>query len=325
MSLATRYLGLDLDHPILPGASPLVDDPGSLRQLQDAGAPAIVMYSLFEEQVAAERFVDVYEPTLARAIEAGAGDGTFRAGPDRYLDGVRRARDATGLPIIGSLNGASLGGWTEYAALIEDAGASALELNVYELPGDPDVPGAEIEDRCVELVREVRGQVRIPLAVKLSPFYTALPALARRLADAGADALVLFNRFFEPDLDPDGRVATRRLTLSDPSELALRLRWIAILSGRVDLALSCSGGVDDAIDVVRALMAGATTVQTVSALMRHGPGHLATLRDGLDRWLEERGIDGLGAVRGCMDRTRIRDAAAYERANYVATLQQEPE
>lgn len=325
MDLSTRYLGLDLEHPILPGASPLVDDDGAVRALQDAGAPAIVMYSLFEEQVAAERFVDVYEPPLARALGTPTGDGTFRSGPDGYLERIRRIREVTGLPVIGSLNGTSLGGWVEYAGLIESAGAAALELNVYDLPGDPAVDGADIEKRCVELVREIRGRVGVPLSVKLSPYYTSLPALARRLREAGAQALVLFNRFFQPDIDVEARTVQRRLTLSVPAELLLRLRWLAILSGRVDVDLSCTGGVEGERDVVKALMAGATTVQTVSSLLRHGPGQLAKLRDGLARWLADRDLDGVQTIRGCMNLERSPDPAAYERANYVSTLQGDPD
>ena len=325
MDLRTRYLGLELAHPFLPGASPLADDLDGVRRLEDGGAAAIVLRSLFEEQITRDAArtahdLEAHTHSFAEASSFFPAAAELRFGPDQYLEHVAAVKAAVGVPVIASLNGVSVAGWTEHARLIEQAGADALELNVYQLAADADESEADVEHRTALLVTEMRRQIRIPLAVKLSPFHSSMLFLAGRLAEAGADGLVLFNRFYQPDIDLDTLDVVPRLQLSDPSELLLRLRWLAILSGRVELDLAASGGVHGPTDAIKALMTGATVVQMVSALLRHGPGHLGRVRDELGRWLEEREYDSLAQLRGSMNLARCPDPAAYERGNYMRVL-----
>ena len=326
MDLTTKYLGLTLKNPLLPGASPMVDYLDNVRRLEDAGAPAIVMHSLFEEQIAMEaqaemRDVDAHEFSFAEAATFLPASDEFALGPDRYLEQIGKIRDAVGLPVIASLNGVTPGGWTHYAKLIEDAGASALELNVYYLPTDPERSGAEIEAQVVDVLRAVKAKVGIPVAVKLSPYFSALPHFARQLEEAGANGLVLFNRFYQPDLDTEELDVSTTLKLSDPYELRLRLRWLAILSASLRLDLSASGGVHSGLDAIKAIMAGATTVQMVSALLRNGPGHFRAIADFVSQWLEEHEYTGLDQLRGSMNLKTCPHPAAFERANYMKILQ----
>ena len=322
MDLRTRYLGLDLAHPIVVGASPLVDDLDVVRRLEDGGAAAIVMHSLFEEQIAgdpAQAGAEAGEPTVADPLRPDPTE--FRLGPDRYLDQLLAVKQAVGVPVIASLNGTTLGYWLEAAKLIEQAGADALELNVYRLATDPQRTAEEVEFETLEMVRAVRAEVRLPLAVKLSPFYTSLAHFADRLAAAGADGLVLFNRLYQPDLDVERGTVERALHLSDSAELLLRLRWLAILRGRVHVALAASGGVHTVTDVIKALMAGADAIQVVSVLLREGPGATGRLKAELARWLAAHGHDQLDAVRGSLSLERCADPSIYERANYTQLLQ----
>ena len=325
MDLRTRYLGLELDHPFMPGASPLVDDLGTVRRLEDAGASAIVMHSLFEEQLTGEREQTLRaaeaETGFAEATSFFPGASEFRLGPVEYLEQLRRIKAAVAVPVIASLNGVTVSGWLEHAALIEQAGADALELNVYQVVTNGDEDAATVEGRTLEIVSEVRRRVKIPLAVKLSPFHSALTHFARALEDAGANGAVLFNRFYQPDIDPEALEVLPRLVLSDPGELLLRLRWLAVLSGRVHLDLACSGGVHGILDGVKAILAGAAAVQTVSAILRHGPGQLTALRDGVAEWFESHGYDSVTQARGSMNLVRCPDPAAFERGNYVRVLQ----
>jgi len=326
VDLTTRYLGFDLPHPFMPGASPLVDDMDHVRRLEDAGASAIVMHSLFEEQIRKEEvatFVhtEMHGQSFAEALTFFPPPDHYALGPHEYLDHVRRIKAAVSLPVIASLNGSSPGGWVEYATLIEQAGADALELNVYALETEAGVTGAQVEARSLEVIRAVRGAIRIPMAVKLSPFYTSLAHFTQRVAAAGADALVLFNRFYQPDIDPESLQVSRRLELSHPSELPLRLRWLAILSGRLRTSLAVSGGVHSAQDAVKAVMAGADAVQVVSALLRRGIGELRRLREETATWLEEHEYDSLAQARGSMSLASCPDPAVYERANYMMILQ----
>jgi dihydroorotate dehydrogenase (fumarate) len=325
MDLRTRYLGFTLEHPLIPGASPLVDNLDTVRRLEDAGAPMIVMHSLFEEQLTREQVA------MGRAIEAGDetyAEATsylprridFTLGPDQYLEQIRRIKASVRVPVVGSLNGTSEGGWLSYAQLIQQAGADALELNLYELATRFAESAAEVEDRAVRIAEQVRRSVTIPVAVKLSPFYTALPHFARRLEGAGADGLVLFNRFYQPDYDLE-YLELKSVVLSSSAELQLRLRWVAILSERIKPSLAITGGVHQVEDVVKAVMAGAHAVQVVSALLQQGPSHLRTLRDGLARWLDERDYESLGQMQGSMNLTRCPDPRLYERTNYVKLLQ----
>ena len=325
MNLTTTYLGFALPHPLMPGASPLVDDLDTVRCLEDAGAAAIVMHSLFEEQIVAEEHAADqqagHEESFGEALSYLPAPPAFALGPDRYLEQLRRIREMVAVPVIASLNGVTASGWLEYARLLEQAGASALELNVYRVPTDPAEDAAAVEARVLDVFRAVRAAVRLPLAVKLSPFYSALPHLARALDALGADGLVLFNRFYQPDIDPEALDVVPALQLSDPSELRLRLRWLAILHGRVRPSLAASGGVHTGLDALKAVLAGAHAVQMVSALLRHGPERLAVVRTALERWLEEHEYDSLAQAQGSMSLLRCPDPAAFERANYLRVLQ----
>ena len=328
MDLSTTYLGLPLSSPLMPGASPLAADMDTVKRLEDAGASAIVMHSLFEEQitgepVAAMSYIDDYP-------DAGADDAApsyfprhtnFRCGPDEYLDQLQRIKQAVSVPVIASLNGSTPGGWTEYARLLQDGGADALELNVYHVATDLFETSAAVEGRVLEAAALIRRAVTIPVAVKLSPFYSSLPNLARQLDDLGVDGLVLFNRFYQPDLDLNAMSAVARLYTSRSSDLLLRLRWIAILAGRVDASLALTGGVHTGQDALKAAMAGADAVQVVSALLHHGPEYLRTLREGMSRWLNEHEYESLHQVQGSLSLERCRDPRAFERGNYMRVLQ----
>lgn len=325
MDLTTHYLGLDLAHPFMPGASPLADTLDSVRRLEDAGASAIVLRSLFEEQLAAEQLAIVgHQESISEAFaEAHSflpAPEEFALGPDEYLSHLLRIREAVDIPVIASLNGTESGYWLEYAALIAEAGADALELNVFDIETDPDLDGAGLESRLLRMVRRLRARIDIPIAVKLSPFYTAFLNLGARLEEEGAAGLVIFNRFFQADLDVEQLTVERTLGLSDSSELALRLRWLAIVSGRLDVGLAVTGGVHTVADAIKALMCGADVVQVVSALLIHGPARLTELRDGVAAWLEEHGYESLDQLRGSMNVARCPDPTIYERANYIHLL-----
>lgn len=326
MDLRTKYLGLELSHPFMPGASPLVDDLDMVKRLEDAGAAAIVMHSLFEEQITREQIAtflhtEPHGESFAEALCYFPSPDRFALGPEEYLEHIARIKGTVRCPIIASLNGTTLGGWLEYARAIEQAGADALELNVYALPADFEEDSLAIEDRTVEMLREVKRRIHIPVAVKLSPFYTSLPHFARRLDEAGADGLVLFNRFYQPDLDPENLEATRHLQLSSPAELPLRLRWLAILSGRIRPSLAVTGGIHSAQDAIKAIMSGAHAVQVVSALLRAGPEHLKRLRLETEAWMHEHEYESLEQMRGSMNLEACPDPAVYERANYMLVLQ----
>ena len=326
MDLRTQYLGLDLPHPFMPGASPMVDDLDVVKRLEDAGAAAIVMHSLFEEQIVREqsRTVQDMESNVNAFAEATSffpQASEFRLGPHEYLEQIRRIKEAVALPVIASLNGVTASGWLEYARLIEQAGANALELNAYYIATNPEESAADVEQRTLDIVAAVRRHVKLPIAVKLSPFHSSLANFATKLEAAGAQAVVLFNRFYQPDIDIEALEVVPQLKLSDPSELLLRLRWLAILSGRSKLELACSGGVHSGQDALRSLAAGAHTVQMVSALLRHGPAHLAMVREGVELWLEQHEYESLAQLRGSMNLARCPDPAMFERGNYMRILQ----
>lgn len=326
MDLRTTYLGLDLAHPFMPGASPLADDLDTVRRVEDAGAAAIVMRSLFEEQIVREKSRTLYDieahtDAFAEARSFLPSPDEFHLGPVEYLEQVRRIKAAVRVPVIASLNGVTAAGWLEYARLIEQAGADALELNVYHVATDPDETAEHVDRRAIEIVTEVKRSVALPLAVKLSPFHSAMAHHARELSVAGARGLVLFNRFYQPDIDPEALEAVPHLVLSDSSELRLRLRWLAVLSSRGGADLACSGGVHTPIDAIKALMAGATAVQMVSALLHHGPSRLAAVRESVVRWMEEHEYESLAQLRGSMNLARCPDPGAFERGNYMRILQ----
>jgi dihydroorotate dehydrogenase (fumarate) len=326
MNLATTYLGLPLANPIVPGASPLVDDLDAVRLLQDSGAPAIVMHSLFAEQlegneVAFERHIGRWQENFPEATTLFPDTSDYALGPDEYLQRIARIREATGLPVIASLNGTQLGSWLAYAQLIEEAGASALELNTYFLATQRTVAGADLEQRMVEIARSVRGAVDIPVAVKLSPFYTSVAHVAGSLEREQIDGLVLFNRFFQPEIDIDSLEVRPHLDLATGEDLRFRLRWLGLLRDQVKLSLACSGGVQRSDDVVKALLAGADVVQVVTALLRHGPREVAVLLAGLRRWMEEHEYESVSQVRGALSLRHCPDPEAYERGNYLRSLQ----
>ncbi|HLF92344.1 MAG TPA: dihydroorotate dehydrogenase-like protein [Planctomycetota bacterium] len=326
MDLSTPYLGLMLPHPLMPGASPMVDDMDLVRRLEDAGAAAIVMHSLFEEQIAGEQFarqyfVDAHAGAHPEAASYFPDPEEYALGPDEYLARIAKIKKAVRIPVIASLNGTTLGGWLGHAKLIQEAGADALELNVYTVATDPEERGFLIEERLVDILKAVKAAVRIPVAVKLSPYYTSLANLARHLEGAGADGLVLFNRFYQPDINAEELEVVRTLHLSDSSELLLRLRWLAILSGRVRPSLAVSGGVHDGLDAIKAVMCGAQAVQMVSALLRRGPEHLREVKTEMVAWMEKHDYVSLAQMRGSMSLARCPDPKAYERANYMHILQ----
>jgi dihydroorotate dehydrogenase (fumarate) len=326
MDLSTTYLGLKLPHPFMPGASPLVADLDGVKRLEDAGAAAIVLHSLFEEQIVREQIAtflhtEPHGESFAEALYYFPNPDRFALGPEEYLHHVTRVKSAVSCPVIASLNGTTLGGWLQHARLMEQAGADALELNVYQLATDPSESAQQLEDRSVEMLRAVKAAVRIPVAVKLSPFYTSLAHLARRLDEAGADGLVLFNRFYQPDIDVEELQAVRALHLSTPAELPLRLRWLAILSGRLHASLAVTGGVHTALDAIKAVMTGAHAVQVVSALLKRGPGYLATLVSEFRTWMEEHEYEFLRQMQGNMNLQACPDPKVYERANYMLVLQ----
>lgn len=325
MNLATTYMNFDLPHPLVPGAGPFVDSIDTVRQLEDAGAPMIVMHSLFEEQIAREevninRSIDTPKDSYAEALSYFPEPHDFVLGPEEYLEQIRKVKAAVAVPVIGSLNGTTEGGWLRYARLIEQSGADGLELNLYELALDLGETGADVERRGLEVVQAVKRSVKIPVAVKLSPFYSSIGNFSHRLDEVGADALVLFNRFYQPDIDVEEQELLR-VNLSSPTELLLRVRWIGALSGRIRASLAATGGIHTAIDVVKAVMAGAHATQMVSALLQHGPVYLRQVRDDLARWLEEHEFESLRQMQGSMNLLRCRDPRAYQRANYIRLLQ----
>lgn len=325
MDLSTRYLGFELPHPLICGASPLGLDLDLVRRLEDAGAAAMVLPSLFEEQVEQDPLGSLPPRPPALPPESGLDflprPSEFALGPEAYLEHLHRVKSAVALPVIASLNGTTFGGWLAYARLLEQAGADALELNVYELATDPEASSRAIEEGTVEMLAAVCDAVLVPVAVKLSPYYTALAHFARRLDRAGATGLVLFNRFYQPDVDLERLEVLPDLHLSDSRELLLRLRWLAILRGRIEGSLAASGGVARAEDVVKAVACGADAVQVVSALLRHGPERLTSLRDELAQWLERHDYDALSELQGSLSLERCPDPAAFERAQYMRVLQ----
>ena len=326
MNLNTSYLGLTLRNPLVVGASPFCDNTFVARQLEDAGAGAIVMRSLFEEQIDAEQralhhHVEGSAESNAEALSYFPAYSEYQLAPDHYLRQLEHLKASLSIPVIGSLNGCRPGGWTSYARKMESAGADALELNLYQLVTDPTLAGDDIEADMLQTVRDVAASVKIPVAVKLSPFHTAPANFAHALETAGARGVVLFNRFYQPDFSLEDLEVHPQLRLSDPSELLLRLRWLAIISPHLRGSLSATGGVHTSADVVKALLAGAHTVQLVSVLLRNGPRILTTILHGLKTWLADHGYADMEQLRGAMNLQRCPDPAAFERANYIRILQ----
>jgi dihydroorotate dehydrogenase (fumarate) len=321
MNLATKYLGFSLPHPLMVGAGPLADDADNVKMLEDAGAAALVLRSLYEEDVIGEQMAGFFNTESHGDSFAEAGsyfpEPERPLGPEEYLDHLRRVKQAVGIPVIASLNGTGIGGWTASARLLEQAGADALELNLYHAASDPSMSAAEVERQMIQIVREVKKALRIPVAVKLSSSFTAFAHFAHQLDDAGADGLVLFNRFHRVDIDILELEVVRALGLSSSTDLQRRLRGIAALAGRVRASLAVTGGVHTALDVIKATMTGAHATQMVSALLRSGPAHLRVVRADLEAWMEENEWNSLDEMRGNMSFQRIPDPAAYERANFI--------
>jgi dihydroorotate dehydrogenase (fumarate) len=326
VQLQTSYLGLALPTPVVASSSPFTGDLASLKVMQAAGIGAVVLPSLFEEQLVheAEQVQRMTATGSDANPEAPAGYHSplddYNDGATRYLKLVREAKDALDIPVIASLNGHTPGGWTRYAALLAEAGADAIELNLYRVAADPAVSGREIETDMLRVIERVAAAARVPIAVKLSPYLSALANLAPQLVDAGAAGLVLFNRFYQPDIDPETLSAGPHLVLSDSDELRLPLRWCALLHGRIDASLAATTGVHTARDVIKVLLAGADVAMTTSALLRHGPEHARVLVDGLTDWMTLHGYGTVAGMVGAVSQRNVADPAAYERANYLQTL-----
>jgi dihydroorotate dehydrogenase (fumarate) len=325
IDLTTSYMGLTLKNPLVVSASPLGQSLSAMVRAEEAGAAAIVLHSLFEEQIHLEgedldRVLNGSAESYPEALTYFPDMADYNLGPEGYLEHIREAKMVLGVPLIASLNGASLGGWVRFAKEIEEAGADALELNIYFLPTDPDVTGAAVDNRYIEIVRAVRASVGLPLAVKIGPYFSAPAAFARRLAEAGADALVLFNRFYQPDFDLTALEIRPNLRLSTPDELLLRLHWIAILHGQISADLAVTGGVHTGSDVLKAMMAGARVAMTTSALLQHGVSWLATILAELTTWMEENEYSSIRQMQGSMSMRSVGDPAAFERANYMKVL-----
>ncbi len=326
MDLSTTYLGLPLKNPVMPGASPMVDNLDTVRQLEDAGAAAIVMHSLFEEQISAQQLAEFAHTEFSADSFSEASSyfprmEDYVLGPDRYLEQISKIKEAVDIPVIGSLNGTSIGGWTDHAKLIQEAGADALELNVYYVATDPNETGMEVQMRTFNILEAVKKSVTIPIALKLSPYYSSPGNFAKSLDSRGAAGLVMFNRFYQPDIDIEELEANHILELSSPIELRQRLRWIAIIHSHIKADIALSGGVHSHEDIIKGIMVGATTVQVVSALLKHGPGYLAEMLGKFERWMEEHEYESVAQMRGSMGLSKCPDPSVYERANYLKILQ----
>ena len=325
IDLTTGYLGLKLRTPLVASSSPLCKDIGNILRLEDSGASAIVLHSLFEEQITREsgvldRYLTEGSESFGEALSYFPEMQSYNLGPDPYLGHLRKAKESCDVPVIGSLNGVSTGGWIRYAQLMEQAGADALELNVYFLPTDMEMTSGKVEEMYSDLISHVKASIRIPVAVKVGPFFTAFANTAKRLDEAGADGIVIFNRFYQPDFNLDTLEVEPNLILSDSSELRLRLHWAALLFNRIRPDIAITGGVHTAQDVVKSLMAGARVTMLTSALLRHGPDYLAKLEEDLTDWMEEHEYESVAQMRGSMSAQAVTEPAAFERANYMKVL-----
>ncbi|NND89339.1 MAG: dihydroorotate dehydrogenase-like protein [Granulosicoccus sp.] len=325
MDLTTHYMGLELTHPIVASASPLSKDIIGMQRLENAGAAAIVMYSLFEEQIqqeatALENLMTAGADSFAESLSYFPDPDQYHSGTDQYLELIHRARKQLHIPIIASLNGISNTGWVDHARLMQDAGAHAIELNVYYLPTDSSLSGQMMEQRYIDTVRAVKSVVRIPVALKISPYFSSVGHMAHQLDEAGADALVLFNRFYQPDFDIDRLMLQTDLQLSEAHEIRLPLLWLAVLHGRLNASLGATTGVQTAVEVVKYLLAGADVVMTTSSLLRNDPEHLGVLRDGLVEWMRDKQYESVSEMRGAMSQQRVANPELLDRANYIRTI-----
>jgi dihydroorotate dehydrogenase (fumarate) len=326
MDLRTTYMGLPLKHPIVASASPLSEKLDNIKRMEDAGAAAVVMFSLFEEQIkrenaAIEHLITAGTNSFAESLSYFPDFEDYETGPEEYLNLLRQASEAVDIPVIGSLNGITNEGWVDTARMMQEAGAGGIELNIYYIPANLYMSGREVEQRYLEILKAVKGAVSIPVALKLSPFFSAMGNMARQFDEAGADALVLFNRFYQPDFDLDKLDVLVNLELSTPSEIRLPLLWIAVLYGRINASLAATRGVHSPIEAIKYLMAGADAVMTTSALLKNGIGFLATLVDGLQNWMEQRQYESVRQMKGSMSQINCLDPGAYERANYIKIIE----
>ena len=325
MDMRTDYLGMTLKNPIVPSSSPLSHSVDGIRRLEDAGASAVVMYSLFEEQITTESFyLDYYlthgTDSYAESLNYFPEMQSYNVGPDEYLDLIRRAKEAVDIPIIGSINGTSTGGWIDYACLIQEAGANALELNIYYIPTNTYLMGSEVEYIYTDVLHDVKNAVQTPIAMKLSPYFSSTANMAERLAEGGVDGLVLFNRFYQPDLDLERLEVVPRLVLSNSDELRLPLRWVAVLYGRVDADFAITSGVHTHEDALKGLMAGAKVTMMASELLQNGIGRIGEVLDEMKRWMEKHEYSSVKQMIGSMSQQNVVETAAFERANYMKML-----
>lgn len=325
IDLSTQYLGMKLRTPLVPSASPLSQEVSSIRRLEDSGAAAVVLYSLFEEQLRQESLELDYHlnegtESFAESLTFFPQPSEFRLGPDGYLELIRKAKEAVKIPVIGSLNGTTVGGWTRYARDIQQAGADALECNIYYIPTDPNLSSAQVEQTYVEIVHSVKSAVTIPVAVKISPFFSNLAYMAQRLDAAGADGLVLFNRFYQPDVDLEELEIRPNVLLSTPQALRLPLTWVGILHGRVKASLAATSGIHDAQDAIKLIMVGASVTMLCSSLLRNGINHIRTLENGMRDWMEKHEYESVSQMQGSMSQQHSPDPGAFERAQYMRAI-----
>jgi dihydroorotate dehydrogenase (fumarate) len=325
IDLSTSYLGLQLKNPLVVSPSPLSEELGNIRRMEDSGASAVVLHSLFEEQLLVDsqdldRFLSSGTESFAESLSYFPDLRQYKLGPEEYLELIRKAKAAVKIPVIGSLNGVSTGGWITFAKKIQEAGADALELNVFYVPTDPELSGGQVEQMYCDLVRDMRASVKIPVAVKLGPYFSAMASLAQKLDKAGASGLVLFNRFYQPDFDLEKLEVTPNLVLSSSLELRLRLTWVGILSGRIKADMAITGGVHTATDVVKCMMAGAKVAMMTSALLKNGIEHMRGVLTGLSAWMEEKEYASVKQMQGSMSQKKVAQPAAFVRANYMKVL-----
>lgn len=325
MDLTTTYMGMTLKSPLVASASPLSEEIGNLKRMEDAGASAVVLYSLFEEQLVREEFELAHHlqhgtESFAEALTYFPEPVQFKLGPDGYLEHIRKAKEAVSIPVIASLNGSSLGGWTKFAHRMQEAGADALELNVYYIPTDPKLSSHDVEQTYLDILKAVKAAVSIPVAIKLGPYFSSFAHMARQLDEAGADALVLFNRFYQPDIDLEELIVKPNVILSTPQALRLPLRWIAILYGRVKASLAATSGIHQGTDVIKMMMAGANVTMLASALLKNGIDHLRVIEREMLEWMEENEYESVRQMQGSMSQIKVDDPSAFERAQYMRAL-----
>jgi dihydroorotate dehydrogenase (fumarate) len=329
MDLSTTYLGLHLKNPVVPSASPLSKELDSIKQMEDAGASAIVMYSLFEEQINLEaqeldHFLTMGTESFAEALSYFPSVGDYNLGPDEYLEHIHKAKKYTDIPIIGSLNGVSTGGWMDYAKKIEDAGADAIELNIYYIPTDPYLTGSDIENMYIDDLKTVKKSIQIPVSIKLSPFFSNISFMIRKLDETGADGFVLFNRFYQPDLNLEKLDVEPKVKLSNSEDILLPLRWIGILYGKVNANLAATSGIHTAEDAIKLIMAGADVTMLCSALLKNGINHIHSVIENMINWIETHEYESVKQMKGSMSQQSVAEPSAFERANYMKALNEYP-